>query len=269
MTRFDDDTSFKRLDGNIFERDIDRTWWGDRGPHGGYLGALIQRALRETVDDAARSARSLTLHFLAPPTEGTIRVTTQVERTGRSMTAVSARLEQDGDTKITAFATFSVARESDDFSELRMPEAPPPASLPRMSAVPPVPGFVNLFDYRFALGPMPFSGATAALAGAWMRSAEPRPLDDVFATFLVDACVPPVFARMDGPIAVPTIDLAIHFAQALPRPHGRPDDFVLGVFRSEAAHDGFMLEDGELWSEDGELLVRSRQLALFLPRRER
>lgn len=269
MTRFDEDTSCKRLDETIFERDIDRTWWGDRGPHGGYLGAVIQRALRTTVADPERPARSLTLHFLAPPTEGTIRVTTRVERIGRSMTAISARLEQDGDTKITAFGTFSAARTSVDFTTLRMPDAPPPTSLPRVQAVPPVPGFVDLFDYRFALGPMPFSGAPTALAGAWMRADGPRPLDDVFATFLVDACVPPVFARMDGPIAVPTIDLAIHFAQALPRPHGSAEDFTLGVFRSEAAHEGFMLEDGELWSEDGELLVRSRQLALLAPGRGR
>lgn len=267
MTRFDLDTTFKRLDTHIFERDIDRTWWGGLGPHGGYLGALIQRALRDTVDDGARPARSLMLHFLAPPTEGTVRVTTQVERTGRSLTAVSARLEQDGDTKITAFGTFSAARESTNFSDLRMPEAPPPASLPRMTVVPSAPDFLKHFDYRFALGPMPFSGASTAVAGAWMRAEQPRPLDDVFATFLVDACVPPIFARMDGPVPVPTVDLAIHFAQALPRPHGRPEDFTLGVFRSEAAHDGFILEDGELWSEDGELLVRSRQLALLLPRR--
>jgi acyl-CoA thioesterase len=266
---FDEDTTFKRLDGFVFERDIDRTWWGDRGPHGGYLGACIQRALRDTVDDPSRPARSLTLHFLRPPTEGTVRVTTRVERAGRSLTAVSAAMEQDGETVITAFGTFSSARDGVGFSEAQMPKAPPPATLTRMTAVPPVPGFVNLFDYRFALGPMPFSRASTALSGAWMRADGARPLDDVFATFLVDACVPPVFARMDGPVGVPTIDLSIHFVQALPRPAAGPEEFTLGVFRSDTARDGFILEDGELWSEDGDLLVRSRQFALLLPRRER
>lgn len=269
MTRFDDDTSFKRLDGNIFERDIDRTWWGDRGPHGGYLGALVQRALRDTVDDAARPARSLTLHFLAPPKEGTVRVTTRLERAGRSLTAVSARMEQDGETVITAFGTFSAARDSEGFTDLRMPDAPAPASLERMVAVPPVPDFVNHFDYRFALGPMPFSSAPTALAGAWMRADEPRPLDDVFGTFLVDAVVPAVFAKMTGPVAVPTIDLSIQFLQALPRQASPADAFTLGVLRAETAHDGFLVEDGEFWSEDGELLMRSRQLALLLPGRPR
>jgi acyl-CoA thioesterase len=267
MTRFDDDTSFKRLDDTIFERDIDRSWWGDKGPHGGYLAALIQRASRETVADPARAARSTTLHFLAPPTEGTVRITTRIERAGRSLTAVSSRLEQGGETKITAFSTFSAGRESFDFSDLTMPEAPAPADVPRVLPGEHVPAFLELFEYRFALGPMPFSGADTALAGAWMRADETRPLDDTFAAFLTDACVPPIFARNTAPVGVPTIDLSIHFARALPRPQERPGEYVLGVFRAEAAHDGFMLEDGEIWSESGDLLVRSRQLALLLPGR--
>lgn len=267
MTRFDDDTSFKRLDETTFERDIDSTWWGDRGPHGGYMAAMIQRALRETVDDPGRPARSLTLHFLAPPREGTVRVTTRLERVGRSLTAVSARLEQDGETMITAFGTFSGARESMVFTDRQMPDAPPPDTLPRMVAQPPVPDFVNRFDYRFALGPLPFSRSATALSGAWMRPEDGRAIDDTFAAFLVDACVPSIFARVDRPIPVPTIDLSIQFAHALPDTAARPGAFVLGVFRSEAAHDGFMLEDGELWSEDGRLLVRSRQMALLIDRR--
>lgn len=265
---FDDDTSFKRLDDNIFERDIDRTWWGDKGPHGGYLGALIQRASRETVDDPARPARSTTLHFLAPPKEGTVRVTTRVERTGRSMTSVSARLEQDGETMITSFSTFSAPRESHDFRDLVMPQAPEPSSVPRIHAGPFVPNFIDLFEYRFALGPFPFSSADQALSGAWMRAEGSRPLDDTFAIFLVDACVPSVFARGAAPVGVPTIDLSIHFAQTLPRAGAADDAYTLGVFRSEAAREGFMIEDGELWSEDGELLARSRQLALLIPGRK-
>lgn len=265
---FDNDTSFKRLDDNIFERDIDRTWWGDKSPHGGYLGALIQRASRETVNDPTRAARSTTLHFLAPTREGTVRVTTCVERTGRSMTSVSARLEQDGETMITSFSTFSTPRESNDFNDLKMPEAPDPLSVPRIHAGPFIPAFIDLFDYRFAVGPMPFSGADTALSGAWMRAEGPRPLDDTFAVFMVDACVPPVYARGTAPVGVPTIELSIHFAQTLPRPGAADDAFTLGVFRSEAAREGFMLEDGELWSEDGELLVRSRQLALLIPGRK-
>jgi acyl-CoA thioesterase len=36
---------------------------------------------------------------------------------------------------------------------------------------------------------------------------------------------------------------------------------VLARFEAPAASDGFVAEDGALWSRDGRLLARSRQLA--------
>ena len=40
--------------------------------------------------------------------------------------------------------------------------------------------------------------------------------------------------------------------------------WFLVVFRSQMAADGFVEEDGEVWSRDGRLLAHSRQLALTL-----
>ena len=60
---------------------------------------------------------------------------------------------------------------------------------------------------------------------------------------------------------VPTVDLTVHFRQALV---DRKDDYVLAVFRTRYAHEGFLEEDGEIWSRDGELLAQSRQLAVVL-----
>jgi acyl-CoA thioesterase len=44
----------------------------------------------------------------------------------------------------------------------------------------------------------------------------------------------------------------------------RLDDYVLAVFRSRYASEGFVEEDGEIWSPDGQLLAQSRQLAVML-----
>jgi acyl-CoA thioesterase len=44
-----------------------------------------------------------------------------------------------------------------------------------------------------------------------------------------------------------------------------PDDFVLGEFRTRTIAQGFLEEDGELWTATGELLAQSRQLAIMLP----
>ena len=45
----------------------------------------------------------------------------------------------------------------------------------------------------------------------------------------------------------------------------RSDDFVLVVFSSPVARGGFLVEDGQIWSQSGELIAESRQLAAMLP----
>ena len=75
---------------------------------------------------------------------------------------------------------------------------------------------------------------------------------------LCDAWFPAVFSAVEEPLAVPTLDLTVHLRAPLPR----PSDWVLGSFWTRRARDGFLEEDGELFSRDGELLAQSRQLAL-------
>ena len=65
-------------------------------------------------------------------------------------------------------------------------------------------------------------------------------------------------------MAVPTVDLTVHFRAPLPPPGARPEDSYLVVFRTRVAAGGFMEEDGELWSRDGVLLCQSRQLAVVV-----
>jgi len=148
--------------------------------------------------------------------------------------------------------------ESLGFDRSEPPEVSPPEELeptPRPKELPP---FGGHFDYRFALGPPPFSGAEDALTGGWLRLSEDRSLDAALTVALTDSWPPAVFTRSTSPLAVPTLDLTVHLRGALPR----QGYWVLGRFRTRVARAGFLEEDGELWSRDGELLAQSRQLAL-------
>ena len=71
-------------------------WRAGRGPHGGYLAAMMLRTLEASVEDPARTPRSLTIHFVRAPATGPVTITTVLEREGRSVSTLSARLEQDG-----------------------------------------------------------------------------------------------------------------------------------------------------------------------------
>jgi acyl-CoA thioesterase len=57
---------------------------------------------------------------------------------------------------------------------------------------------------------------------------------------------------------VPTLELTVQLRGQLPR----GGDWALGRYRTRLARQGFMEEDAEIFSRDGELLAQSRQLAL-------
>ena len=63
---------------------------------------------------------------------------------------------------------------------------------------------------------------------------------------------------------VPTVDLTIHYRSDPAKLDLEPDAFVLAVCRSRFAKDGYVEEDGEIWSPCGTLLLQSRQLAVMV-----
>jgi acyl-CoA thioesterase len=262
-TRFDRDTAVEALGDGVYSARMDRGWWIERGPNGGYVATVVLRALSAAVDDPSRTPRSFTVHYLAPPAEGDVRIETKVERRGRQLTFVSGRLSQGDRLICTAQAAFAVPMGGVEFCDIEAPSVPPPEAIePTDIDGPPIP-MRERYETRWAVGGPPFSGAPAAVAGGWIRLAEPRPADHLLLAALTDAWMPPVFSRVQERMGVPTIDLTIHF-RAPVEPAG-DDDWFLVVFRSQLAADGFVEEDGEVWSRDGRLLAHSRQLAVLMP----
>jgi acyl-CoA thioesterase len=121
------------------------------------------------------------------------------------------------------------------------------------------------FEARPAIGPEPFTGADRSEVGGWLRLTEPRPYDPLLVAAITDAWIPAVFSRMtpDERVGVPTVDLTVHFRSEVPATLAA-DDHVLVVFRTRVGRDGFIEEDGEVWTADGVLLAQSRQLAVLL-----
>lgn len=253
----------RRVAPGRYEASIDRGWWIQRGPNGGYVAAIVVRAVLDALDEPARQPRSLTIHYVAPLEEGAAELTVRVERAGRSLTTTSVRLEQHGTLRAVALMACSKSRAGITFDNLPFPHPPPPETL-----APPVrESFVPMhdkYDTRQVLGAPPFSGAATADVAGWIRLAEPAPLDAAVVAALTDAWIPAVFSKLDALAAVPTVDLTVHFRN--PVPEGlAPDAWCYVRFITRVAADGFIEEDGEVWSADGSLLAQSRQLAVLLP----
>lgn len=260
---FDDDTALRPLGDGAYEGSISEIWWTPRGPLGGYVMAILLRGMELAMDDPSRQARSLSVHFLRPPQAGPVVVRAAVERSGRSLTSTSARLEQDGKLLALALGASSVPWPGPLLDDSPMPEVEPPAPAePHARDLPGAkrPPFMELLVMQGRFGPPPFSGADRAEVGGWLGLREERPVDALAVALLADAWFPAPWPRLKELTPAPTIDMTVHFRAPLPL----PPSTLLGRFRTRLVRDGFFEEDGELWAPDGTLVAQSRQLGLLI-----
>lgn len=61
-----------------------------------------------------------------------------------------------------------------------------------------------------------------------------------------------------------TLNLTVHVRGPLARSTWQPGDWVLARFRTRLSADGFLEEDGELWTANGTLVADSRQLSITI-----
>jgi acyl-CoA thioesterase len=252
-----------------FGAEVASDWRAGRGPHGGYLAAMLLRAMVESVADAQRAPRSLTIHYARAPEPGPVQITTTIERQGRSLSTLSARMHQDGKLTALALAAFSVPWGGPEISDVRMPAVEPPD--PSREGVKLIEHGGPEFAHHIVLQPrmdgLPLSGTEHPMdVLTWIGLAEPRGLDALSLAFYSDALIPAPYMRLTEPVAVPTVDLTVHFHTHDPRRHV-PDPRALCLARTstELVHEGFFIEDGTIWAGDGTLLAKSRQLAIVIP----
>jgi acyl-CoA thioesterase len=261
---FDLDTEVKDLGDGRFAAEMSERWWVGQGPNGGYVAAVMLRAIQRAAA-VERAPRSLTVQFPRAPAAGPVEIAVKVEREGGTVTFLSARLEQGGELQATALAVLADDLDASGFAELRMPAVESPQELysPDPEQVPEMPTMFQNYSMRPVLGEAAFSGGPPH-SGVWMRSRDPRLLDAPLAAAILDAWFPAPFIGLERPVPAPTLDYPVHVRTPLPEPSASPEDPYLAVFRSGLARHVFVEEDGELWSRDGNLLAHSRQLALLL-----
>ncbi len=257
--------------------DVSPDWRAGRGPHGGYLAAMLLRALIATMADPQRAPRSLTIHYARAPEPGPVSILARIERQGRSLSTLSARMEQEGKLIALALAAFSVPWSAPEVLELPMPDVAPPdpqqqAGAPLFKHAPP---FTRHIVVQPRIGAVPFTGSEEPMEiGSWLGLAEPRAIDAISLAFFSDALFSPPFIRLREPATTPTVDLTVHFRKALTaaaapigndaRVQHAEGELCFARFRSGLIQDGFFEEDGVIWAADGTVLAQSRQLGIVM-----
>lgn len=265
-SRLQEDSAVEALGQGAYGVTIDRGWWIHRGPNGGYIAAILVRALEAEVDDGRRMIRSMTTHYLRPPEEGAARVVVAVRRAGRTLSTVTAELRQHD--RIVAMTTAALAADragTPEVDELPAPQVPDPEGPSGVEggpagAPPPIPMSAR-YDMRHRIGTPPFVAGPEALTGGWLRQSDRGVVDVAALVASTDAWSPAIFS-LGTFVPVPTVDLTVHVRRD---PTAFDTSWCLVRFRSRVAAGGFIEEDGEVWSRDGTLLAQSRQLAVMLP----
>jgi acyl-CoA thioesterase len=239
------------------------TGWDIAGfPNGGYVMSVGLQAMLNEVGQP--DPLTVTAHFLAPVATGPVETDVEVARRGRRHDAAAAVMRQSEREVVRLLGTFAdLERASGPELITALPPALPPpeecigtdAGEPAM----PVPPIAERVEVRlnpdhvgFALG----SPHGIAEISGWERFADGRQPDPLSLAVFSDALPPAVFNASLPMAWVPTVELTLHVRK---RP---PPGWLAASFRSRFIFGGYLEEDGDLWSENGELIALSRQLAL-------
>ncbi|CAB4936570.1 unannotated protein [freshwater metagenome] len=242
-----------------------RDWETPLGANGGYLAAVVLRAMARQLDDQAYEPRSLTVQFLRSPHTGPLRIEVEVVRSGRRTAQLTARGLQDDRVWGTALAVFGTAGTVDERFGTAMPQIPTAEGIEPLRLPVEFSPITHRVDMQQVVGDAPFSGSTQSRIGGWVRFTEPQPFDAPALAMLADAWLPAIFPRVTEPLFAPTLDYTVHFRNPPAARRIAIGESVLGIFTTDHAAEGYVEEDGELWSRDGVLLAQARQLALLVP----
>jgi acyl-CoA thioesterase len=284
------DTAVESLGAGRYRARVTDRWSVGVGPNGGYLAAILLRAVLAELD--GRAPVALSAQFLERPFAGPAEVVVEVAREGRRHAVALARLVQEERPRVLATVTVGVPAPAD---EPRL--GPPPPLVPPPGRCAPVsprwrrppgadpsgeeraggerearrprrstPGLeevslwdrlefrvadpAGLFFFREAPGP--------AATEAWVRLADGGRADALAVPVFLDGLPPALFSHTLGPdpLGAPTLEIGVHWRDRV------GEGWHYARLASRLWRAGYVEEDGELWSEDGRLVAMSRQLAI-------
>ncbi|WP_200308324.1 thioesterase family protein [Streptomyces adelaidensis] len=265
-SEFDRDTALTRREEGVYDIDLSAGWTIISAVNGGYLLAVLGRALADALPHA--DPFTVSAHYLTASRPGPAVVRTDVVRTGRTLSTGQASLFQYDDEgreveRIRVLASYGdLDSLPDDVRTTAKPPAIPPIEqcFGAQDAPAPVPGSSAIADrLLLKLDPATLGWALGAPSGkgemrAWFGLADGRDADALALLLAVDA-LPPTAFELGISGWVPTVELTVHV-----RCRPAPGPLRVAIATRNLA-GGFLEEDAEVWDSADRLVAQSRQLA--------
>lgn len=270
-SEFDRDTAVVPRVGEpgVYDAHLSEGWTIIAAVNGGYLLAVIARALRDALphDDPV----TITAHYLTPSQPGPAVIRTQTVRTGRTLSTGQASLVQTGEDggEVERIRVIAAYGDLDGLPEEVRTSATPPV-MPSYDACvgsgdapagsSPVAGSTAILErLDLRLDPATAGWAIGMPSGAgdmrgWLGLADGRDHDPLSVLLAVDALPPTAFdLGLKG--WTPTLELTVH-----QRCRPAPGPLRVALTTRNLA-GGLMEEDAEVWDSADRLVAQSRQLA--------
>lgn len=243
---------------------VDPDYRGFGSQFGGWTAAALLKAIM--VEPGAKGAPlSQSVLFLESIGDGPYEISTRLIRSGARLQFWRSELHQGGKCCAHAQVTMGVRRETTQFTDAMMPDAPPPETDGLGEWTPPS-GFGLKYRSRWTT-PMPRSPevdrSKPASSLVWQQDRALRPLDVLQLAAMADLAPPRVIWKRDAITASSTVSMTTHF-------HGTPEEiaavgsrFILSEVHCRRCEGGYFDHELKLWSPDGALLATSEQMAAF------
>ena len=261
MNEFDESIALTAMAPHEWTGHADPRREATTGMFGGWTAAMLLKAvLSDAVDQGSPSA--LTVHFVKAVLPGSdVTLRTRLVGGSRALSTWQAELATPGADGPAAIATVVLARrrESTGFTDLRMPDAPPPDTLPGFH--PPGP-----FGQRSRSTPVygfPLFNRPDTRSTFWVRETSGRALDAIQLAYLADNFPPRPWTQRSGPAPYSTITLSAYFHATEQELAALGDDDVLIDVVGSRAESSTVGAHARIWSRGGALLVTTEQLGWF------
>ncbi len=268
---------------NLWRAPSSPLYWNAIGPYGGWIATMLLHGV-QSEPAAQGDPISLQAQFIGALRQAPFTVATSCLRQNRSTAFWRSEIRQGGGNESTngdsddngdsasdttalvcAHATITLGnwRETATISDAVMPMTPPALDLPvapaRRARTPP---FIARYDFR------PVKGVLGTLSDSmdalmWVRDAEPRTLDARSLTALCDAALPSIWLRMPEHLLTTTVVYNIFFRTSAAQIAAAGNRHILLESHCAAATAGFFDQRTNVWSDKGELLAQTEQLAWY------
>ncbi|MGW1160645.1 thioesterase family protein [Streptomyces sp. NPDC002513] len=265
-SEFDRDTAVTLREPGVYDIDLSAGWTIIGAVNGGYLLAVLGRALADALPHA--DPFTISAHYLTASRPGPAVIRTDVVRTGRTLSTGQASLFQydDEGREIERIRVLASYGDLDSLPDDVRTTAKPPAFPPMdrcfgpEDGPAPVSGSSAIAErLMIKLDPATLGWALGAPSGkgemrAWFGLADGRDADPLSLLLAVDA-LPPTAFEMGLSGWVPTVELTVHV-----RSRPAPGPLRVSITTRNLA-GGFLEEDAEIWDSRDRLVAQSRQLA--------